>query len=142
MEIKPYSRKVYYYETDRMGIVHHSNYIRWFEEARDDFMRQLGIPYSSLEEKGIIIPVLSVSAKYRKHLTYEDDFTLKLHYKKFTGIKIFFEYEVFDKDGNLCVEGESSHCMLDSELKPFRFKREYPDIYKIFAEAAEEGPKS
>ena len=91
MDIKPYGRKVYYYETDRMGIVHHSNYIRWFEEARDDFMRQLGVPYSVLEERGIIIPVLSVSALYRKHLTYEDEFSVQLHYRKFTGIKIFFE---------------------------------------------------
>ncbi len=141
-EVKPYKRVVYYYETDRMGIVHHSNYIRWFEEARDDFMRQLGVPYSKLEEKGIIIPVLSVSATYRKHLTYEDKFSVQLHYKKFTGIKFYFEYEVFDEEGNLCVTGESSHCMLNKELKPFRFKKEHPDVYKIFADAAEEGPRA
>ena len=141
MDIKPYFRKVNYYETDRMGIVHHSNYIRWFEEARDDFMRQLGVPYSKLEERGIIIPVLTVSATYRKHLTYEDDVKIQLHYKKFTGVKSYFEYEVFDIEGNLCVTGESSHCIVNKELKPFRFKKEFPDIYEIFAEAAEEGPK-
>ncbi len=142
IEIEPYSRRVNYYETDRMGIVHHSNYIRWFEEARDDFMRQLNIPYSLLEEKGIIIPVLSVSATYRKHLTYEDKFTIQLKCKRFTGIKSYFEYKVFDEEGNLCATGESSHCILNKELKPFRFKKEFPDIYKVFADAAEEGPKT
>ncbi|XME03143.1 acyl-CoA thioesterase [Lachnospiraceae bacterium C1.1] len=142
MEIKPYGRKVFYYETDRMGIVHHSNYIRWFEEARIEFMKQIGVPYDLLEEKGIIIPVLSVSAVYRKHMTYGDEFSIQVHDKKFNGIKAFFEYEVFNQNGELCATGESSHCMLDKDLKPFRFKKEYPEIYKIFAEAAEEGPKA
>ena len=61
MEIKPYERMVYYYETDRMGIVHHSNYIRWFEEARLDWMKQIGWDYKTIEDDNIIIPVLSVN---------------------------------------------------------------------------------
>ena len=49
-KIKPYERSVYYYETDRMQIVHHSNYIRWIEEARLDWMRQIGWDYKSIED--------------------------------------------------------------------------------------------
>ena len=64
--IRPYERSVYYYETDRMGIVHHSNYIRWFEEARVDFLNQIGYPCSQIEEEGIMMPVLSVSSTYKK----------------------------------------------------------------------------
>ena len=55
-EIKKYTHKVQYYETDQMGIVHHSNYIRWFEEARTDFMEQMGLGYEQMEERGIVGP--------------------------------------------------------------------------------------
>ena len=61
MNRTPYRRLVQYYETDRMGIVHHSNYIRWFEEARTDFLRNNGIVYSDLEQSGVMIPVVNVS---------------------------------------------------------------------------------
>ena len=67
-----YRRKVFYYETDQMGIVHHSNYIRWFEEARIDYMEQLGLGYDKMEEQGIISPVLSVEASYLRMLHFGD----------------------------------------------------------------------
>ena len=59
-KITPYIHKVQYYETDQMGIVHHSNYIRWFEEARIDLLEQLGIGYDMIEKEGIISPVIGV----------------------------------------------------------------------------------
>ena len=59
-----YQRPVQYYETDRMQIVHHSNYIRWMEEARIDFLRQIGWDYAKLESIGIISPVTAVNCKY------------------------------------------------------------------------------
>ena len=62
MEITAYRHRVQYYETDQMKVVHHSNYIRWFEEARTDFLEKSGFSYAWMEEQGIIIPVLSVSA--------------------------------------------------------------------------------
>ncbi|MFQ7173111.1 MAG: acyl-CoA thioesterase [Thomasclavelia ramosa] len=61
MMIRPYLHNAKYYETDRMGIIHHSNYIRWFEEARIDYMNQIGLTYKKMEEEGIISPVLSIS---------------------------------------------------------------------------------
>ena len=61
-----YTHRVQYYETDQMGIVHHSNYIRWFEEARIDWMRHCGISYREMEKQGIIVPVLGVEATYRQ----------------------------------------------------------------------------
>ena len=67
-----YLHKVQYYETDRMGITHHSNYIRWMEEARIDFLSQLGWDYDRLESEGIISPVLGVQVKYKKSTTFPD----------------------------------------------------------------------
>lgn len=67
MEERRYCHKVQYYETDQMKVVHHSNYIRWFEEARTDYMSQVGVPYAEVERAGIIIPVVDVSCKYKKN---------------------------------------------------------------------------
>ncbi len=65
MRWQPYQHKVQYYETDGMGIVHHSNYIRWFEEARVDFLAQIGMPFEQVEARGIVSPVLRVSCEYK-----------------------------------------------------------------------------
>ena len=65
-----YERKVNYYETDRMGIVHHSNYIRYLEEARCVFLETLNIPYAYLESIGINIPVLGVNCDFKHHVTF------------------------------------------------------------------------
>ena len=59
-----YTHRVQYYETDQMGIVHHSNYIRWFEEARIDWMRHCGISYREMEKQGIIVPVLELIVRW------------------------------------------------------------------------------
>ncbi len=61
--IEPYTRDVFYYETDRMGIVHHSNYLRMMEEARIYYMQKLDMPYDRMEEDGIIIPVINADIK-------------------------------------------------------------------------------
>ena len=68
----PYIHRVHYYETDRMGITHHSNYIRMMEEARVDFMEQLGWPYAKMEELGVMSPVTAVNLKYHAPTTFDD----------------------------------------------------------------------
>ena len=138
-ELQPYCRMVNYYETDRMGIVHHSNYIRWFEEARGDFMAQYGLNYIRMEQEGIVIPVLSVSVTYRMHLTFGDVFSIMTTLKRFNGIKFSCAYEVRNREtGVLCTTGESTHCILNRDLKPFRFRKEFPAYYEIFQTLAEE----
>lgn len=136
MDIKPYIRQANYYETDQMGIIHHSNYIRWFEEARLDYMKQTGLSYREMEEHGIIIPVLSVSCQYRQSVYYGDVVEISLKPVKFTGVKFSFAYEIINQEtGKLCTTGETSHCFLDREKKPIRLKREYPEIYTRFEAA-------
>ena len=66
MNYTGYLRQPHYYETDQMGIIHHSNYIRWFEEARVDWLTFLDVPYYKIEEAGIIIPVLAVTCDYKE----------------------------------------------------------------------------
>lgn len=134
-KIKPYIRNAKYYETDQMGIIHHSNYIRWMEEARIDYMSQFGIYYGRLEEKGIIIPVLSVSCQYRSMVRFNDDVSIKVKLTKFTGIKLELAYEFTNaKTGEVCTTGTSAHCFLDRNNRFVSLKRECPDVYEIFKE--------
>lgn len=132
-------RQVKYYETDKMGVVHHSNYIRWFEEARVEFMRGIGISYKAMEDEGVQVPVVSVSCKYRSPATFDDIVIVKTHIKKFNGIVIELAYEVIDEQtGVIRVTGESSHCFVDAKtFKPMNLKRERPDIYDNFVKATE-----
>ena len=92
-----YQRKVHYYETDQMGIVHHSNYIRWFEEARIDLMEQMGLGYEKMEEAGIISPVLSVQADYLRMMHFGDTFQIRCFIKEYNGIKLTVGYEVINE---------------------------------------------
>ncbi|MDD6208695.1 MAG: thioesterase family protein [Clostridiales bacterium] len=136
MEIKPYIRQANYYETDQMGVIHHSNYIRWFEEARLDYMNQAGLSYRKMEELGIIIPVLSASCQYRQSVYFGDVVEITLTPVQFTGVKFAFTYNITNqKTGQLCTTGETSHCFLNRDMKPLRLKRDYPEIYERFEAA-------
>ncbi len=132
-------RQVKYYETDKMGVVHHSNYIRWFEEARVEFMRGIGLSYRAMEEEGVQVPVVSVSCKYRSPSTFDDVVVVKTRIQKFNGIVVELAYEVIDEaTGVVRVTGESSHCFVDAEtFKPINLKRERSDIYEGFLKATE-----
>ena len=97
MKLKPYSRRVYYYETDKMGIVHHSNYIRWFEEARVDLIEQAGLPFQLVEEEGLMTPVLSAECEYKLPFKFGDVFIIKAYIPDFGGARFSVTYEVYDE---------------------------------------------
>ena len=108
MIYKPYKHLVQYYETDQMGIVHHSNYIRWFEEARSFLLEENGFGYKKMEESGIISPVLSVNARYKSMTHYYDTVIINVKVVKYNGVKITLEYTVIDeKTGEVRCTGES-----------------------------------
>ncbi|MFV0560200.1 MAG: acyl-CoA thioesterase [Enterococcus sp.] len=111
-----YIRKPFYYETDQMGIIHHSNYIRWFEEARTDLLEYLGFPYTKIEEIGLIIPVLEVSCTYKQMIHYGDTVRIDLFIEKYTGTRLDFRYEIHAPETNdLLTIGTSKHCFLTKE---------------------------
>lgn len=135
-----FERQVKYYETDKMGVVHHSNYIRWFEEARVEFMRNNGISYRVMEDEGVMIPVVSVSCKYRSPAKFDDVVVVQTWIKKFNGIIAEIAYKVLDKEtGDVRVTGESTHCFVDADnFKPMNLKSQRPDLYDGFDAAKEE----
>ncbi|MDO4863327.1 MAG: acyl-CoA thioesterase [Ruminococcus sp.] len=133
--LRPYERAVYYYETDKMGIMHHSNYIRIFEETRVHFLGEAGMPFTEIEAQGILMPVLSVECSYLRPLRFGDSFSVSFRITGFNGVKLFVEYTVTNKaTGEVCAVGKSSHCFTDTELRPVRTKAKYPAIYSIFAD--------
>lgn len=128
-----YERRAQYYETDQMGIIHHSNYIRWFEEARLHFMDEIGLSYAKVEEMGILIPVLSVDCQYKTMVHYNDIVDIYTQIIKFNGVKMTIAYRVVDHvTGEIRCTGETSHAFLNREYRPVRLKREYPDLYELF----------
>ena len=136
---RPYCRKALYYETDQMQIIHHSNYIRWFEEARVDVMDQMGFSYGKMEEMGLMLPVLNVSCKYRKPVRFGDEIAISVRLTKFSGVKLSFEYEIKNlTTGEVCTTGTSEHGIVDSNFRPFRMNKEMPDMYRRFQEYVQE----
>ncbi len=128
-----YERKINYYETDRMGIVHHSNYIRFLEEARCGFLDDISLPYSLLEENCIMIPVLGVDCKFNHHVTFNDVILIETFVKEFNGVRLTMGYNIVEKNtGVQVLSGETKHCFTDSSLKPVNLKKHFPDAYEKF----------
>jgi len=133
--IKLYEHQAKYYETDQMGIIHHSNYIRWMEEARVDFFEQLGYPYKRMEQEGIISPVTSVKCQYKSRVHFDDVVSIAVTLKKYTGVKMHLGYEMVNKTtGQVCTVGESEHCFMSSDNKIISLKKNHPLIDKVFQE--------
>jgi len=134
-----YTHKVQYYETDRMGITHHSNYIRWMEEARIFFLEQIGCGYDSLEQLGIISPVTSVDCDYKKSTTFNDIVKIEIKLYKYNGIKFQFKYKMInEKTGEVVATGETKHCFLNKEYRPLIMKKQFPETDKLLLEFCEE----
>ncbi|GMA48385.1 acyl-CoA thioesterase [Tetragenococcus muriaticus] len=129
-----YFRKPHYYETDQMGIVHHSNYIRWFEEARVDLLEYLRLPYPDLEKAGIIVPVLEVNCQYKGMIHYGEQVRIDPTVTKYNGTRLDFSYEIINEKNQVVTSGSSKHCFLESHNNKFiRLKKVQPEFHQIFA---------
>ena len=134
MQIKPYKRKTQYYETDQMGVIHHSNYIRWFEEARVDFMDQAGYGYAQAVESGIDIAVLGVSCDYKSMVRFGDTVLIQMSIAEMTQTRMTVSYEIRDQQtGELRTLGETRHCFIHRELKrPVSLQKSNPTLFGLF----------
>ena len=139
VKIRPYEHHAKYYETDQMGIIHHSNYIKWMEEARMDLMDQIGLSYKEMEAMEIISPVLSVSVQYHSMVHFDDVIVITPKIVKYNGIKMEVEYEMYDKKtGELRTVAKSSHCFLTRSGQPISLKRSYPELDTKFFQMKDE----
>ena len=95
-----YKLDVRYYETDTMGIVHHSNYVRFFECGRNQMMKELGVPIEKMERENIMLPVVSVEIHYKAPSRMGDTLTVTTVIKKLPMAKIFMDQEIYNQRGN------------------------------------------
>ena len=104
--------RVRYKETDQMGVVYYSNYLVWFEVARTEYFRDLGVEYKKIEEEGMYIPVVEAYCRYRAPLRYDDLVTVVTDVAEIGAVRIVFEYEVFSR-GKLMATGMTKHAFID-----------------------------
>jgi len=131
--IKPYIHKVQYHETDEMQVVHHSNYVLWMEEARDDFLSQIDFNWSEIElNRGIMIPVLYQSVTHKAVVRFGDSVIIDCKLTHFDGVKMDFSYSVKDlKTDMIRAIGETHHGFINTKFQPVMLQREYEQGYDV-----------
>ncbi len=122
--------KVRYNETDQMGIVHHSNYLKFFELARIEWLEKLNMPYEEIESNNIILPVVRCELKFIKPLIFGDIFFVKVLCSKKPTSTIEFTYEIYNDNNELTTEGKTSLAFLNSSTrKPSRCPKIISDLF-------------
>ena len=128
-----FSRKANYHETDKMGIIHHSNYIKWMEEARIAYMESLGFGFDKVEELGIVSPVAGINITYKTPVRFNDIVDIQVCVTRYSGVIQEVSYTFTNqKTGDLCATATSKHCYL-KDGKVVNLKHEIPVLDKIFA---------
>ena len=132
-----YKHIVQYYETDKMGITHHSNYIRWMEEARLDFFKNIGFSYLEFEKQGLVSPVVGLNnIKYKRPSTVGDEVMIEVSVKNYTGFVLTVHY-VMKKDDTVIFEGDSEHCFLTPEGRIMKLgDNHFPTLHNKLMELA------
>lgn len=105
--------RVRYAETDQMGVVYHGNYAQYFEMGRVEWLRNLGVSYKWMEDNGVMLPVVNLSMNYKRPAKYDDLLTVKTILKSQTGVKIEFDYEIYNEKNELLTTGYSMLVFVD-----------------------------
>ncbi len=135
-----YQKIPQYYETDQMGIIHHSNHVRWFEEARLAYMDKLGIGALIRDtDSGVVCPVLTVEVKYQKMIRLHDSIQVKIWLTQYNGFRYTFYYEICNAETNeICCTGTTSLCFMTPENKPVRMQKKYPELHETLLRTRQE----
>ncbi len=127
--MEKYIHKVNYYETDKMGITHHSNYIRWMEEARIYLWEQIGFGYAKLEADEIISPLIDVKCEYKSPTTFAEEIEIGVEIEEFKGVRLIVKYTMVKcSSRELVLTGRTTHCFVNNENKPISLKRNFPEF--------------
>ena len=124
--------RVRYAETDQMGVVYHSNYFIWFEVGRVEFLRDLGFSYRDMEqEEGCYIAVVDARCRYKAPARYDDELVVRTHLKNVRESLVHFGYELLrSADGLLLAEGETTHVVIDREMKKTAIPDKYMHVFR------------
>lgn len=120
--------RVRYAETDKMGVVYHSNYFIWFEVGRNEFFRENGISYRELEDMGIIFPVINCASDFLHPARYDDIVTITTWIEEIQGIRVRLAYTA-EVGGTLLAKGETMHVFASDEGRLLRMGKEFPEVW-------------
>jgi acyl-CoA thioester hydrolase len=132
--MNPISHIVHYYETDKMGVTHHSNYIRWMENARIEFLDEIGCGYAQCEEMGLTAPVLAFSCEIKKSTHFAEEVLITAKLASYTGVRISFSYLVTSPEGEPIASGSTSHCFTDKSGKVIALQKTFPELHERLTE--------
>ena len=120
-----------YYETDQMGFVHHSNYLRYFELARIEWISTLGFSYQKMEERGYLMPVINANIEFKRPLTFGNSFRVKIQSKEIPKVKFELTYEIILDRNIIVARGSTILAFLSSHnLKAVRCPKFFSDLFK------------
>jgi len=130
MRICSTSLRVRYPETDRMGVVHHTHFLAWFEIGRTEWMREAGCSYAELEQGGISMPVIEASCRYLSPARYDDVVAVEARLEEVTRVIVRFGYRIVRQaDGKLLATGFTRHAATDSAGVPRRLPRQLASLF-------------
>ena len=127
--MKSFKLRVYYYDTDKMGVVYHSNYLKWMEIARTEYFRDI-LPYKNIENMGFILPVKSLNIEYIDSAKYDDEIEIFVKIEEINSIKIKFYYEMYDSNKVLKAKARTVNVFVDKNRKLKRISKEMLEILK------------
>jgi|TARA_B100000767_G_C19778515_1_gene544385 acyl-CoA thioester hydrolase len=121
---------VRYGETDQMGVVHHSNYLRYFEVARLEWLSALGVSYTSMEKEGLTMPVIDVKVTYKTPALFDDSLTIYIFLSELPRVKIIFSYKIKNQKDEIVCNGETTLAFLNAKTrKPVRCPEEFGALF-------------
>lgn len=127
-----------YAETDQMGIIHHSVYAVWYEQARTEYFTKVGMKYDEIEASGLMTPLVELNCKYKRPAYYNQEVEVRTKLIELSPAKFTVEYNIYDKDGVLLNIGRTTLAWADKEtFRVVNLKKERPEMYKIMEELLE-----
>lgn len=121
---------VRYGETDQMGVVHHSNYLRYFEVARLEWLTQLGISYNDMEEEGVMMPVIAANIQYRQPAKFEDTLKVTIQLRDLPLVKMIFDYQIHNQNKVLVCEASTTLAFMRADnRRPIRCPEKFSALF-------------
>ena len=128
-----------YAETDQMGIIHHSVYAIWYEQARTEFFNEIGFRYDEVEKNGVMTPLIELNCEYKRPAYYNQAVEIRTKIIKLTPVKFILEYDIYNQENQLINIGKTTLAWADAKtFKIINLQKKYPEVYQLIEKAAEE----
>ena len=128
-----------YAETDQMGIIHHSVYAIWYEQARTEFFNEIGFRYDEVEKNGVMTPLIELNCEYKRPAYYNQEVEVRTKIIKLTPVKFILEYDIYNQENQLINIGKTTLAWADAKtFKIINLQKKYPEVYQLIEKTVEE----